>query len=97
MSVCNDCKRSFKNIEKQLTPCYTDCSNRKAVPARVTFERRKHCVMKEIVDSIDSAVLAIAEAAFWGIVKRIINKVRLILVLEGETEGAEILDIIANK
>jgi hypothetical protein len=53
--------------------------------------------MKEIVDSIDSAVLAIAEAAFWGIVKRIINKVRLILIFEGEKEGAEILDIIANK
>ena len=52
--------------------------------------------MKEIVDSIDSAVLAIAEAAFWGIVKRI-NKVRLILIFEGEKEGAEILDIIANK
>ena len=53
--------------------------------------------MKEIIDGIDSAVMAIAEAAFWGIVKRIINKVRLILVFEGETEGAEILDIIANK
>ncbi|MBQ4365795.1 MAG: hypothetical protein II804_05975 [Clostridia bacterium] len=53
--------------------------------------------MKDIIDGIDSAIQDIAEAMFWGVIKRILNKVRLILLFEGEKEGAEILDIIANK
>ena len=53
--------------------------------------------MKDIIKEIDSAIMAVAEAAFWGLIKRLLNKIRLILIFEGETEGAEILDILANK
>ena len=66
-------------------------------PIDYDYSKKEDCTMKEIMNEIDSAVMAVVEAAFWGVVKRIINKVRLILVVEGEKEGAEILDIIANK
>ena len=52
--------------------------------------------MKDIIKSIDEFVLDIAEAAFWGVIKRIMNKVKKILIFEGETEGAAILDILAE-
>ncbi len=52
--------------------------------------------MKDIINSIDQFVLDIAEAAFWGVIKRILKKVRRILILEGEREGAEILDILSE-
>lgn len=52
--------------------------------------------MKEIIDSIDSAVLAIAEAAFWGVIKRLMKKIKIILLIEGEKEAADILDALAE-
>ncbi len=53
--------------------------------------------MSDLIHSIDQTLRDLAAASIWGFFKSILRKVRLILVLEGEHEGAEILDIIANK
>lgn len=52
--------------------------------------------MNGMIDGIDSFVGKLAAAAFWGIIRGILKRVRLLLLFEGEREGAEILDIIAG-
>ena len=63
---------------------------------RVDYLKKEVSAMKDLIDSIDRFVLDIAEAAFWGVIKRIMNKVKKILIFEGETEAAAILDILAE-
>ncbi len=62
----------------------------------MTKKKKEVFIMKDIINSIDQFVLDIAEAAFWGVIKRIMNKVKKILIFEGEQEGAAILDILAE-
>ncbi len=52
--------------------------------------------MTDLIHSIDDTLRELAAASIWGFVKSIIKKVRMILVLEGEREAVEILDIIAE-
>ncbi len=52
--------------------------------------------MTDLIHSIDDTLRELAVASIWGFVKSIIKKVRMILVLEGEREAVEILDIIAE-
>ena len=52
--------------------------------------------MTDLIHSIDDTLRDLAAASIWGFVKSIIKKVRMILVLEGEREAVEILDIIAE-
>ena len=50
--------------------------------------------MKGIIDSIDATIQEIAAATFWGFIKSIVRKVKLILLLEREYEAAQVIDIL---
>lgn len=64
------------------------------VPAAA--KKRSESMMSDLIHSIDQTLRELAAASIWGFVKSIIKKVRWILVLEGEHEGAQILDIISE-
>lgn len=51
-------------------------------------------IMKDIIDSIDATIQEIAAATFWGFIKSIVRKVKLILLLEREYEAAQVIDIL---
>lgn len=52
--------------------------------------------MSDLIHSIDNTLKELAAASIWGFVKSILRKVRWILVIEGEKEATQILDILAE-